>query len=94
MVSTWIKRKLTLNHRMKRLSFILSQKVPRSLRFKDQFNVIVLDESWFYLHRTRGFVRIFPGEDMPDPVSVWHKSHIPKDNVLDCTCTTSARSKL
>ena len=66
MVSTWIKPKLTLDHRMKRLRFILSQKVPRSLRFKDQLNVIVLDESWFYLHRSRGFVRGFPGDEMPD----------------------------
>ena len=62
MVATWIKPKLTLDHRMKRLRFILSQKVPRSLKFKDQLNVIVLDESWFYLHRTRGFVRVFPGD--------------------------------
>ena len=44
MVSTWINPKLTLDHRMKRLRFILSQKVPRSLRFKDQLNVIVSDK--------------------------------------------------
>ena len=79
MVSTCVKPKLTLDHRMKRLRFILGQKVPRSFNFiKDQFNVVVVDESWFYLHRTRGFVRVFPGDKMPDPKSIWYKSHIPK----------------
>ena len=35
MVATWIKPKLTSDHRMKRLRFIFSKKVPRSLKFKD-----------------------------------------------------------
>ena len=89
MVATWIKPKLTLDHRMKRLRFTLSQKVPRSLKFKDRLNVIVLDESWFYLHHTSGFVRVFPGDEMPNPVSVRHKSHIPKIRFL----TALARSQ-
>ena len=62
---------------MKRLRFVLSQRVPRSFQFKDQFNVVVVDESWFYLHGTRGFVRVFPCDEMPDPESIRHKSHIP-----------------
>ena len=63
---------------MKSLRFILSYKVPRSLRIKDQLNAIALEDSWFYLHRTCGFVRVFPGDKMPDALPILNKSHISK----------------
>ena len=42
--------KLTLDHRMKRLRFIVGQKVSRPLKLKAQFNVVVLEESWLQGH--------------------------------------------
>jgi hypothetical protein len=75
----WIRPKLTYHQRMDRLRFIMNLRSgPRSWTFREQFDTIVVDESWFYLHRTKGFVRLFPGDPMPEPVRVQHKSHIPK----------------
>jgi len=77
-VSTWIKPKLSYDQKIERLRFILGLRSGRTWSFEDQKNVIVVDESWFYLHKTRGYVRLFPGDEMPEPVKVQHKSHIPK----------------
>jgi len=77
-VSTWIKPKLSYEQKIERLKFIVNLRSGRTWKFKNQRNVIVVDESWFYLHKTKGYVRLFPGDEMPDPVKVQHKSHIPK----------------
>jgi len=75
----WIKPKLTVNHKKDRISFILNLKRPgRRWLFKEQKNVIVVDESWFYLLKDRSLVRVYPGEELPPSDKVQHKSHIPK----------------
>jgi transposase len=76
--STWVKPKLSYQQQMERLRFVLNLRHGNRARFKSLQNVIMVDESWFYLHKVKGYVRIFPGDDMPDPISVQHKSHIPK----------------
>ena len=40
MVAICMKPKLTLDYQIKSLLFILSQKVPMSLKFNDQLNVM------------------------------------------------------
>jgi hypothetical protein len=77
-VSTWVKPKLSFHQQMERLRFVLNVRRGDSSQFKNQKNVVMVDESWFYLHKTKGYVRLFPGDEMPDPVQVKHKSHIPK----------------
>lgn len=77
-VSTWVKPMLSYEQQIKRLQFILNLRSGNQWKFKDQRNVVMVDESWFYLHRTKGYVRLFPGDEMPEPVRVQHKSHIPK----------------
>ena len=53
----------TLDQRIERSRFILC------LKIKDHLIVISLNESWVYLHRTRDFVRTFPGDKIPVPIS-------------------------
>ena len=43
--------------------------------------MIILDEPWLYLHLTCGFVRVYPGDETPDPISLDTKSY-PEVNVL------------
>ncbi len=75
----WIKPKLTDQHRKDRINHILNLRdMAKSWEFKDQKNVVVVDESWFYLCRDRTFVRVYPGEEPPPSVKVQHKKHIPK----------------
>ena len=77
--SLWIKPKLTEDHRMERIRFILKlRNGPRSNQFKNQFNTVVVDESWFYLKKDRTIVRLFPGDRMFPSDKIQHKSHIPK----------------
>ncbi len=55
---SWIKPKLTEDHRMQRIRFITKlRNGTRGDQFKSQLNTIVVDESWFYLKRDRSIVR-------------------------------------
>lgn len=75
----WIKPKLSDKHKFNRINFILKLKDPRKTwKFKEQKNVIVIDESWFYLYKNQSLVRVFPGDEIPSSDKVQHKSHIPK----------------
>ena len=75
----WIKPKLSEDHKKRRISFILGLKDVRKRRsFKEQKNVIVIDESWFYLFTDKSLIRVFPGEELPPSIKIQHKSHIPK----------------
>jgi hypothetical protein len=74
--STWLKPKLSYQQQMERLRFVLNLRHGNRARFKSLQKVIMVDE--LVLSSSEGYVRIFPGDDMPDPISVQHKSHIPK----------------
>ena len=75
----WIRPKLSESHKIERMRWILGLRSgPRSWTFSSQMNVIVIDESWFYLHRVKNYVRLFPDDEIPEPPRVQHKSHIPK----------------
>ncbi|CAN0188679.1 unnamed protein product, partial [Laminaria digitata] len=50
--------------------------------FLDQFNVVHVDESWFFLLRTKEKIRMFPGEHIPGAPRVQHKSHLPKIMII------------
>jgi hypothetical protein len=77
-VSTWVKPKLSFHQQMERLRFVLNLRRGDSSQFKNQKNAVLVDESWLNLYQTKGYMRMFPGDEMPDPVQVKHKSYIPK----------------
>ncbi|CAM9347377.1 unnamed protein product [Discosporangium mesarthrocarpum] len=48
------------------------------------FNVIHIDETWFYLMVYGQKVRVFAVEDMPGAPKLQHKSHVPKFMFIVC----------
>lgn len=58
-----------------RIDFICDRVDETTRYYLDMGNVIHLNESWFFLLRTKEKVRIFPGEEMPGSPRVQHKSH-------------------
>jgi hypothetical protein len=76
--SSWVKPRLVLECRMKRLRWVLKQinKVnPEKLIFISQESRIHIDEKWFYLERLRVRRRVIPGEIRFDDETVGHKNH-------------------
>lgn len=65
-VARRIKPSLSAAQKEHRIDFICDQVDETTGEFLDQGSVIHLDESWFFLLRTKEKVRIFPGEDIPD----------------------------
>ena len=82
----YIKPKLTLLHKINRLSFVLSQIDTRSAQFTDLNNVVHGDERWFFMMKDGQVCRVFPNKDghyqLPTPLRVFHKSRMPKVMVL------------
>ena len=82
----YIKPKLTLLHKINRLSFVLSQIDTRSAQFTDLNNVVHGDEKWFFMMKDGQVCRVFPNKDghyqLPAPPRVFHKSRMPKVMVL------------
>ena len=77
-LTLYVKPTLTDEHKRARLHFVCSEVDQRNRRFHDQKDTIHVDESWFFLHRLKGLIRIFPGDPIPEPEKTKHKSHIPK----------------
>lgn len=79
-----IKPQLTLIHMEDRLRFILDagdrgHGLNRVNHFyKDQFDTVHVDESWFYLERITNEIWVIDGIVVPDAPSTHHKSHIDK----------------
>lgn len=73
-----LKPKLTENHKLRRLEFVLNKIRPNGSLFKSFRNQVHIDESWFFLNTNGEFVRVFPGEETPEWLAVQHKSHIRK----------------
>lgn len=69
---------LTARHKAARLRYVLALRDGRKSRFKSQFNVVHVDESWFFLTQEKKYVTTYPGDPLPEPERVQHKSHIKK----------------
>jgi hypothetical protein len=76
--SSYLKPAITDAHKLERLRWVLNLQHGRTHRFQDQFDRVVIDESWFYLHEDQMKVRVIPGGDQPTVIRVQHKKHIPK----------------
>jgi hypothetical protein len=76
--NTRLKPKLTELQLMNRLKFVLSRVDSRTNNFFNFDYDVHLDESWFYLREDSEWIRYFPGEEIPEPLTVNHRSHIPK----------------
>ena len=78
----YIKRKLTIRHKIDRLSFVLDQIDPTTSNFNNLENVVHGDEKWFFMMKDGTVCRVFPdkrGEyKVPAPPRVFHKSRMPK----------------
>ena len=74
----YIKLKLTLLHKINRLSFVLSQIDTRSAQFTDWNNVVHGDDKWCFMMKDGQVCRVFPNKDghyqLPAPPRVFHKS--------------------
>lgn len=75
---TWVKPALSEHHLIQRIEFILSRIDLHTNLFCDMYHVIHVDECWFYLRQNKEWVRLLPGEEPYDPMTVHHKGHIPK----------------
>ena len=84
----YIKPKLTLLHKISRLSFFLSLIDTKSDQFTGLNNVVHGDEKCFFnfMMKDGQVCRIFPNKDshyqLPAPPRVFHKSRMPKVMVL------------
>jgi hypothetical protein len=79
----FIKPKLTIKHKRDRMAFVISRvdsstKTSRHPLFSNHYDVVHVDEKWFYLLSDGSHVLVAPGEEVPAPPRVQHKSHIPK----------------
>lgn len=82
----YIKPKLTLVHKIKRLKFVLSNIDRKTAKFTDLKNIAHGDEKWFYLMKDCQVCRVFPDKQgqyqVPAAPRVYHKSRMPKVMVL------------
>ena len=78
----YIKPKLTIRHKIDRLSFVLDQIDPTTSNFNNWENVVHGDEKWFFMMKDGTVCRVFPdkrGEyKVPAPPRVFHKWRMPK----------------
>ena len=78
----YIKPKLTIRHKIDRLSVVLDQIDPTTSNFNNLENVVRGDEKWFFMMKDGTVCRVFPdkrGEyKVPAPPRVFHKSRMPK----------------
>ena len=81
-VARRIKPSLSDAQKRRRIDLICDQVDETTGNYLDMGNVIHLDESWFFLLRTKEEIRIFPGEQIPGCPRVQHKSHLPKIAVI------------
>ncbi|CAN0246369.1 unnamed protein product, partial [Discosporangium mesarthrocarpum] len=70
----WIKPRLLDHHGALRTEFVVDQVNNRYGTFHDMFNVVHIDESWFYLMVDDQKIRVFPVGDMPGAPKLQHKS--------------------
>ncbi|XP_057517960.1 uncharacterized protein LOC130798880 [Amaranthus tricolor] len=77
-----IKPKLSHYHKIRRLNFILSQIIPPTvdnlLKFSLMYNVVHIDEKWFYMSRKTPRYYLFPWEEEEPYRCVQNKNFIGK----------------
>lgn len=79
-----IKPKLTPVHKEDRMRYVLDMAdrnhgLNRPEHYwKNQLDIVHVDESWFYLNRVTNQIVVFEGVNIPEAPTVQHKSHIPK----------------
>lgn len=79
-VTVRLKPKLSEQHKLARMSYVLQQVVDIEARhpvYKDLFDRLHIDEKHFHLMPNGRTLIVGPGEELPAP-TVKHKSHIPK----------------
>lgn len=79
----FIKPKLTIKHKHDRMAFVISRvdgstTASRHTLFGHHYDIVHVDEKWFYLMSDGSHVLLAPNEELPAAPSVQHKSHIPK----------------
>jgi hypothetical protein len=79
----YIKPKLTDKHKQARMAFVLNRidQASSSSRhpvFGDHYDIVHGDEKWFYKLKDGAHILAAPGEELPDPPTLQHKSHVPK----------------
>ena len=81
-VARRIKPSLSRDQKLRRIDFVCDEVGETTGDYLDQFNVVHLDESWFFLLQTNEKIRMFPGEEIPGAPRVSHKNHLPKIMVI------------
>ena len=77
-----IKPKLSHEHKLRRLNFILSQIIPPTInalpKFNLMYNVVHIDEEWFYMSRETQRLYLFSWEEEEPYRCVQNKNFIGK----------------
>lgn len=76
-ISSAVKPTLREHHYQERIDYCLRQIDLNTMRFKANFDVVHIDEKWFFVTEETKTYYLAPGEAPPER-SVGHKSHIPK----------------
>ena len=79
--SRWIKPKLSDQHKLNRIKYVLEQVQDLDAdhpRFTNMFDRVHIDEKWFYLLANGTTIILGPDEELPARPVVQHKSHVPK----------------
>jgi hypothetical protein len=69
-----IKPSLSDKHKLARMRFVIERMGGREPLIDDHYDIVRIDEKWFYLMRDRQKVYVAPWEEMPAPPKVQHKS--------------------
>lgn len=83
-VNVKLKPTLSEAQRHARMEFVLDRAdlthgyVQANHYFQDQYDVIHVDESWFFLQTNDNYITIIDGVTVPEAQKTQHKSHIPK----------------
>jgi hypothetical protein len=94
----YIKPLLSKKHKLLRMAFVLSRIDPTTLSsrhplFVDHFDIVHGDEKWFVKLKDGSHVLVAPGEELPNPPKVQHKSHIPKAMFIALTARPNPARK-
>ena len=73
-----------------RLEFVEDQVIPGTERFKSVENQVHVDEKWFYLIMEKGYLLVFPEDELPSTYAQ-HKNNILKVMFLCAVCKPQRR---
>ncbi|XP_056683210.1 uncharacterized protein [Spinacia oleracea] len=85
--SSSLKPSVTPTHKIARIAHVLRQIIPRNVntppKFSAMYNVIHIDEKWFYMSQKSQKFYLFPWEDEPYR-ACQNKNYIPKMMFMGC----------